>query len=293
MSSANLVDTFEHIRCALAFTTERYCSLLHLTSNEYSKVLSGRMSIPQETIEKLAEQLDLCPQAILEGKVDFRVLTAHFSGSPNTLPEKYSSAAYTKVRTSAHLIDSLERRNGWRVVQSILRKLQVNRSIFLNPDQEINIQLGVDLCAWIQSRLGPDVLFEMGKNSVNANFHSDLGVILQKMESPMDLYERTFPDLANSYYDQYYRYRLMKLTATQCTIQATRNPLVVEKLKTTHFGSTGTCEQKRGVIAAYPKYKGLPCAKVVEILCVHRGDPYCTFFVDYAEASQLHQKYGL
>lgn len=285
-----ILDTLQRLQTALSFNEEKFSSLLNLRLDEYRQLHSTHTPPSLQAIERLADQIDLCPEAILSGNINYAILSSRFSGCPTILPEKYTFASYSKRRTSIHLLDSIETRFGWKMRSDILKELQVNEAIFLDPDGFISIQFLVDLCSAIQSRLPQkDILFEMGKTSVNSNYHSKLGEIYLRLAGPKQIYENTFPELAKLYYDLNTHYKILKLSDTHCTLKTTPNPLLLELLKSKTIGSLGTCEQKRGVIACYPAYQHLPHAKVIETQCMHRGDLHCIFDIDFEYSTHINR----
>jgi hypothetical protein len=281
-SSSTILDTLERIQVTLNFSSEQYLSILQLNQREYNRVLSGEHAVSSSLISRLAEQLDLCPNNILSGKIDFKALSAHFSGNPTLLPEKYAFAALSKRRTSIHLLNTIELNYGWRTRERVIRQLQVNESILSSPDAPISMRFPLDLFEIIQG-LDPrkNIIFEMGQGYVSTNFYSKLGEIYRGLSSPKKLYERTFPDLASIYYETNTIYRLMKLSEYHCVVEATPNPQLIEAFKTKRIGSLGACQQKLGAFASLPLYQSLPLAKIHETACIHKGDPSCLFYVDF------------
>ncbi|MEO5971482.1 MAG: hypothetical protein ABIQ95_16280 [Bdellovibrionia bacterium] len=285
---STIQDTLERIQVTLNFSPEEFLSILELNQRDYDQVLSGERAVSSSLISRLAEQLDLCPNNILSGKIDFKALSAHFSGNPTLLPERYAFAALSRRRTSIHLLNTIELNYGWRTRERIIRQLQVNESILSSPDAPISMRFPLDLFEIIQTLdRRKNVIFEMGRGYVSTNYYSKLGELYRGLSSPKKLYERTFPYLASIYYETNTIYRLMKLSDSHCVIEATPNPQLIEAFKTKFIGSLGACQQKLGAFASLPLYHSLPLAKIHETACIHKGDPSCLFHVDFEIPTQI------
>lgn len=281
-----LEDTLERIRATLQFDSDEWQSVLGITQKEQIRMSAKSQAPSAQAILQLAEHLNLNFESILRGEIDYGILAARRKGNDLILPEKYTVGAFSKLRTSSHLLGYLESFYGWRSRVRVLRHFQISEATLQTPDSNISIRFLTDLCDWlIKNQYPKELIFNMGKYSVVSNFHSPLGDQFRKCSSTKEMYENLFSDLAKRYYDRNHRYRLISLSESECVVEATNEPDVLEALKAKTLGSPQVCLVRSGGFSSIPGYLRLPHAEVQEIACQHRGDAACRFRITYGNSA--------
>lgn len=287
-------EQLERIRVSLGVPFDEWEALTRLTRAELASLEASRGQPPLSAVEAVAEALDLDPERILAGEVDIHALLAHRGGSVCHLPQRYERAAFSRLRTSSHLLDYVELHFGWRARQRILNRFQITDSLFLSKDHQINIRFLSDVCDLLHhSGVSFEQLRRMGMHSTIANYHSPLGEIFRQHPDPMDLWQTAVFELGHRYYDRNFIYRIDSLTRDELRLEAAPNPEVQEALDTRYIGSPAVCASKSGTIAALTTYVGLPSAPIRETRCIHRGDPVCFFVLDLQPVYEAYRRTSL
>ncbi len=286
-------NTLERIRSSLDLSTDHWQSILRMTEEEIRLAASGKGPLLENAIIRLSESLDLDPDAVMQGTLDFKALRARGQGVTDFLPERYSVASKSKRRTSAHILDFLEISRGWRARQKALRRFQISEAVFSNLDGQINILFLQDLCDYLISEgFSLRDLYKIGQYSTLTNQGSQLASIYRQLGVPKLAYEVGFTELVQKYYEQNYTYRLLKLEDGKCTVEAVINPEVGEALRSKSYGNSGVCAAKCGTMASITAYISLPCSKVREISCIHNDDPSCMFEIDFTVPEEIRKLRG-
>ncbi len=286
-----ICNTLEKIRLTLNLNVRIFSDYLKITEKSYTENSTLRKAPPLEALFNILEVFSLSFDSVIEGKINYKALSEHYHGNKSYIPERYTTAAFSKKRTSIHMLDFLENVFSWKTRLKVLRHFQIPESCFYCPDEMINIFFLSDLCEYLKvENFSEQTLFLMGQHSVISNLNSEFGKFLSTFGSPQDLHERIFTDLINQYYDKNHLYNLMDLKKNSCTIEALCNPKVTDLLKVRNLGNHDVCIARAGGFSSLTGYLGLPYSKVNEMTCVHKGDPSCKFEIDYSDAATRYQQ---
>jgi hypothetical protein len=281
-------ETLERLREATFLSDEEWSDCLQLSPGRYQRLIEQKeIALSDQILEDFSELIDLTPEAIISGKIDFKVVAKRQEGHAAYLPERYSVAAHSKVRTSSYLLDYVEIFFGWRIRNRILRQFQLNESVFANLDRPISVNLPTDLCAHLKDfGLKLPSFYEIGKYSVVSNANSAVGEVFRKIKTPKAAYEKCFNEIVGQYYDQNFIYSLEKTKGSTCVVSVRPNPKVLEELGVSILGNSGTCASRGGTFASIMGYLSASDADVTESTCIHRGDSHCTYIIDFEKAER-------
>lgn len=287
-------DTLERIRSTIQLSNEDWAELLQLTPAGYQLLgLRDPCEIPDRVASDLCDYVGITPEALQSGIIDFKTLAKQVSGNVSFVPERYSEGAFSKRRTSGHLLDLIEIRYGWRERLRLLRTFQVTDAIFADPDGRINLRFLSDLCAYLRGKgFSRDALAEMGQHSVVTNYAGPLGRHFRRLRNVQKAYESCFTEVINRYYDENFVYELVRMDEHSCTVECRYRPEVLDATRSRAPGNEGTCSTRAGAFASIPGYLDLPYAKVTESSCIHRGDPLCRYEIDFdmaVRAESIHE----
>lgn len=288
----DLWKALDRVRYCLAWEHEDAADRLRLTLGEYHQLRSHGAPPPAIPLLELCEDLRLDFRELSRGRVDVVALERHLLGDFDFIPDRYMIAAFSRRRTSLHLIDFLDRAWGEAEVDHLLRKFQVRRSVFERPDSMISIRFLTELCEELASNGVPNEVFvRMGSNAAVVNRDSPLGDRLRQCRTLQEAFDLQVNQLTGMY-DNNHRYRFVKLTETSCVIESADVPEVTEGLGVRFLGNPAVCAVKMGVGAAVPGFFGLTAGSAVETHCVHRGDAACRMMIDFSLAQRMLTRRG-
>lgn len=277
-------NVLERISHELNLGDAGMADLLELTAADYARKHDSRSELSVRAAMRLSERLDLSFDGLVTGRIDFRALAKHFNEERAFLPERYGRAAFSRRRTSIYMLEFIESMYGWKERAHVLRRLQLNETIFSEPDEDINILFAEDVCEYISRyRGGRRDLFQMGLSSSRSVKGGKVLDLLGAASSIKGVYE-LICYVTERYFEENYCYQVTRAGPDGCEISGVPNPELLELLELDFAGGPAICEVRRGFTAAVPGYLGLPFASVRKTRCVHEGDPECLFQVDYSRA---------
>ncbi len=283
----HLGDTLERLRLTLKMPEKDWLELVGLSPRAYSDVKAGRAQVSIAHLNAVAQDFDLSLESFMSGDIDFQAVAAKSSGEVGFIPERYRNAAFSFRRSSVNALNYIEEFFGWKVRAQALRRLQVDESVFANPEEKISVRFVSDLCEFLYSRnVTPNDFFSMGAYSVVTYQNSPISARLSRSRDVRELFENMIVECLPRFVERNYIYSLSRLGPTSCEIKAELNPELVDALNGQKAGNTHFCQNKLGHTAAIPAYLGLPFATVMETTCVHRGDDACRFEVDFEQAAR-------
>jgi len=282
----------ERLRKLAKFSHAQMADLLIMTDKNYEIRNESKTPPNAMGVLSLTKQFNLDPRNFVAGNVDWDTLVRRLSGHSDAIPERYNVAAFSRRRTSNHVLSYLDRNLGSDYVSDLLNRFDLTERVFSDPDAYINLQFLTDLCdhltkLGLQSNQFKAIGYESARINKNLGFSQH---ILESLKIK-DVYAFLVDNLMG-YFDRNYKYRVVRLTETSCIVEAEQNQDVADALGKKAIGSTATCQIKAGVGASFPMSLGLPVADVRETKCVHRGDPICTFEFNF-ENSVFARKRGL
>ncbi len=284
-----LWENIESIRWSLRFSHKDVADMLLLTLKEYETLKQKKAALSAKSIMNFTLQLEIDPLKLIEGTIDIMALVQRRYSDRAYIPERYQVAAFSRRRTSIHILDYLNKRIGPKYVDSILWKFDLDRAAFTNPDLTINIRFLTDLCSHLhQHGASYDTFYQMGVNSTSVNKDSPFAILMRGSRSVLDAYDLQINHLSH-FYDQNYNYRILFGDSTSVVIESTQRENVLNLLQTPSFGSTYVCTARSGVMAAMAGLMGLPVAHSQETHCIHRGDSACRYHVNFEEAARSFQ----
>ena len=265
----------------------RWLDILGLGQKKYQSVLQRQSDLPDSSLISLAQFLEIQPEEILAGAVDFRKISVSKGNGQRTLPKSYSIAAFGRRRTTITSFDYLEDRAGWRVRADVLRAFHLNEAILSDYMAPINMQFMTDVADYLHSRHGlrHTDFFQMGAHSPLGNRNTLIGRTLSAARSPAEAYEMLFDGLIK-FFEQNTKYTITELDEMGCTIEVTSYRYVAEALGVRQLGSHHICGLKAGFLASIPFYLNQKLAAVTETSCVHSGDSVCRFEVEFPISTQ-------
>jgi len=279
----NIWITLDKIKHTLGWSDRELCDRLAMTEREFQRENIHAISPNINSITHLTESIGISIDAIVTGKIDYKVLKAHFNGNLKTIPERYSTAKFSKIRTSTHILDFVEQHLGWNAKKTIYNHFQINEAIFDNDEEMVNFLMPSDICRFIGEKFkAPEAYLEkIGAHSAVVNKNSIVGKIVSLYESPKELYENMFTEAVHRLYDRNQTYQILKLTDQYCIVQPNFREEVKDLLQMKNPGNRFACHSIAGSISSLTGYLDLPYSKVTKIDCIHKGGCSCKYKIDF------------
>jgi hypothetical protein len=263
---------------------------LYLTEKEYFQFRTSKKDLPASSILLLAHELGLDPENLSYGRLDYQAFQKHYSGEYAYLPERYSRAAFSKRLTSFPILEFSDLHFGQNFTDLLLKKLQVNRIIFRDPNESINILFLTDACEFFVKMGHPQsILFQMGAQFSTTHQNTEVGKRLKQCKTIKEAYE-TYIHPLTELLERNWSYKLLTLNNTSCLLEAEENDEVLQALHLNHLGSQYTCAVKTGITSTIPAFLNLPLGSSLETHCVHRGDSSCRYEVNFEYAYAMQKK---
>jgi hypothetical protein len=263
---------------------------LYLTQKEYENLRMARKDVPAHSILLLSQELEIDPENLSYGRLDYKAFELHQGGKALYIPERYSIGAFSTRATSLPILEYSDLHLGEGFTDSLLRKLQIRRTAFEFPNEKINILFPTDAFDFFMKLGQPkNVLFQMGNYFTSVHHKTEIGQRLRQCDTVEKIYEVHFSELAPTL-ERNCAYSLSKSSSSTCVVEAKEKEEVLSALQLKHLGSTHTCIFKSGVLAGLPSFLDLPLASTLHTHCVHQGDSHCRYEVNFEYALAVHKK---
>ena len=293
---ADVIDKFEFFhrkkllhfidKCknTLSLDQHQLQHMLHISPANYHLFQNGKRDLDIAQLSHFLYSLDLTIQGYVNNKIDFDVLKQHSKGHSDSISEKYLIGAYSKKIAAINILKYVEQNYNTLLKQQAMQYLQVTEHFEDDPYGAINVNLIQDLFAMLREYgLSDQDIFNIGLYSVQNNPNNNWKRAYQSCKHPHLLYEYFFEEVVKIV-DKNNIYKFQVVTPTYCIVNSFDNEELVDLFHTKQIGGMERCLYRAGILSATTNYLGLPLAKVTELKCVHRGDDYCSYLVDYRNA---------
>lgn len=288
--NARLWKILERIRVETGWSHQDLAGRLSLTLRQYHKNRAKAREVSASSLLNLSRELSLDMESLAYGKIDFLAFARQFHGDREYLPDRYSIGALSRRRSSVHLLKYADDSFGKEVTDEILRKLQVSRLVFDRPDDLISIHFPTDFCNSIHTMgVSPRFFVKMGVFSQEINRTTLIGEKLRGCSSLDAAYDLQVNQLMKLY-ERNYKYHLKTVSKYVVAVEGAESEEVRDLLKVKHVGSPLTCLLKVGLANSIPRFFDLPEASTQETHCVHLGDSYCRFLINFEYPAAMLRK---
>ncbi|MBX7232092.1 MAG: hypothetical protein K1X29_08405 [Bdellovibrionales bacterium] len=231
------------------------------------KILSPRH------IENFAHYLSLTPEQIVSDQFDLNELRKKIILGPKIENEVYHLDAYSKVRTTAHIIKFLCFRFGQSKADQLLRHMGVHPCIYTLLDNKISIEFFTDLLSKIASLgLTEDEINHLSCYMFLTIEGTALGEKFSQAQNYFECYE-----IVNSSYDQFdhnFHYK-MDLDQDGFKFYAYPGELLQKKIMERKINCTRLVFYRKTMLGWFPYLSGLAPLSVQLTKSIAFGDPFC------------------
>jgi transcriptional regulator with XRE-family HTH domain len=272
------------IQQSLALSDHQIAEVLGMSETTFQHNRSRQVFLSVSSVERFSGITNVTLDELFSENIDLESVRDRFTRAQNYIPERYAMAAFSRRRTCVNVLAYLEFRYGFKFKREILQKFRISESVFLNPDEFINIQFLSDLCEELKNRgVDDQALFSMGTFSAVTNYHGPVGHIARSESNTRDAYERIFTQHMHLF-DRNSDYKLVSLKDNVARVKVKFTEELKEGLKSDHLANSAFCMVRAGVGCSFPMYFGLPVARLTKDKCIHQGDEYCLHDFDFSEA---------
>lgn len=246
------------------------------TNNDLAQALvQKRKLIKNHHLNSFEKKTGLAFEDFFEEKIEAELLRKRLLGDSLLLPDRYNFACFSRVRTTANLIEYLRFSRGWEYVEKLLAKYHVHTSFFDDLDREINFLFFSDIFNEItQGKIDNNLFRILAYSSILKNSDSWLGRLFAKTQSNEDLFQCFANNSAS--YDRNFLYNV-KVESAYASISIKENPLVLEELKRTRIGSRSLCVYKQHFFSMLPLHRQSEVIDLKEVSCLYEGHSECRY----------------
>lgn len=197
------------------------------------------------------------------------------------IPTRYQIDAGTKKRTIINILAFAEIFG--HDISSPLSHIQCTKKSFTeDPEGKVSVMLCNDLFNYLDQFhfKNKKMFFNAGQFSFATISKSPLKHIMTSQKSPKQLVETIIEEHTDKF-DTNYNYKITKSSITGCVIESTQAEHICEALHVNTFGSEKMCNLRAGVFSSFNYFQKLPLADVKETKCIHNGDDFCRFEINY------------
>jgi hypothetical protein len=266
----------------LLVTPEELSDILQITPAHLHR---GMPDPDIEQLSRLASRFRFSLERFFTDEIDLDVIRQHLNGDHLALSARYLPGGFSKRNIIINMLNFIEATKGRRLKVMLMDHLYLTDAIYFDPGGSVNVLLFEDATQYLfKMNLRPSDIVHMGGHSIFTNRKTPFANRLGEHRSVREMFEYYLTDLIKSV-EMNNLYRLHALSSTECLLESHENPELLDILKVKHVGGIGRCLYRAGALAAAPAYMGLPNARVSEKTCVHRGDRFCSFHIDFSMAS--------
>lgn len=293
----NFIIFFNSFKERFDYTDEDVATILRLSKGQFLKILNGKKDLGIDAVANLIIQYNLCFESIVEGKVDFEALFQHHMGNKSYVPLKYRLAARSKKRAALYMLEFIEHSFSLVERKEIEKSLQLDSSFFVNPDEEINTVLSMDICSLVDKKFKDrKLLTNMGENFYFQNAHNSIGQELESSRSFEELCEKFIQDTTPKYIEKNFNWVITYLDSRTCEIHGVPHPEIALMLGRKNVVRDSMCVLREGVMSTVPMFAHIKGHKTTKIACINWGDKSCGYKLEIPqqklrrpyESSQLH-----
>ena len=116
--------SIERVRTTLGWSHEQMSDHLYLSRKEYLQLRTSRKDVPAHSILLLAHELELDPENLSFGRLDYKAFQKHQTGNHHYLPERYFRGAFSRRKTSLPILNFSDLNFGPSFTDLLFKKLQ-------------------------------------------------------------------------------------------------------------------------------------------------------------------------
>lgn len=244
-------------------------------------------NLPVSQMNALCNELYITLDSIAAGRVDLLAIQDHLTGG-SALPPKYvRSVPFSSRFTSIYMLNYLRSTQGRDPVKSMCQHFQVKDDHFTDHSEKNNLLLPHDICSYVRTYFGEDVVEAMGESSFDIFRMTEAASDLVKQKTIHQFFEKFIFDIMPVYVERNFVWNIDSTGPNSIQISGQPRGDVVAGLNFKHQGVEALEGLRLGFIRALPKLIGIQDAKVEKIRCISSGDAFDTYLIHYGRPAKI------
>lgn len=254
-------------------------------------IITGQKELSALELVSLSTSLNFSLDALSEGKVDLNIIKNQFHGCGSKVSKKYQIGAFSKKSTISNLVIYVENNFGTPIANGLKLFFQINDSIFQSSEVDrVNYLFFEDAIKFLKSRgMSSSHVRAIGNHMVPFTLGSAFSEKMSSFFSLSELYEVYLSDLLNEV-EQNNSYNLVYHNAFKSVLRSSERESALETFKIKNLGNKDRCEFRAGILETAPYYIGHSKANVTHSKCVHDGEDFCEFIIDYTYSAPINKQ---
>jgi hypothetical protein len=247
---------------------------------------SSFSKLPASQLNVLFNELFITFDAIASGNVDFASLEDHLSGG-SKLPAKYLiNVPYSSRFTSIYMLNYLRSILGAEAVTYMCQHFQLKEDQFTSISEKNNLLLPHDICSYVRTYFGEDVVRAMGESSFDLFKNSATARDLSSQKTIKEFFEKFIFEVMPVHVERNYIWNIDRTGPNFIQISGQPHGEVVTSLNFKHNGIEALESLREGFIRALPRLIGIQNAQVERIRSISGGDPFDTYLIHYGRQEE-------
>jgi hypothetical protein len=246
LSNSNFVRNTHAIRSALNLKWEEYIDSFGMTPKEAKKYLLNSQELPLRLAMNFCEHFGLDLGMAYSEEFDAKVFARNYLKGPPALPEQYQRERNSKAITLINFVRALNEEGLEWLIELILRRMQVPKTILLYPELDIPFKLIMDFMTLLE-KFSQD--FEFMKNCGQEGvmrLNSIFNFAQPGMRLTAEFYDEFFTKKINQF-DKTYDYRVISHKKDEIVVESALKDEFKELYKLQKFYSHALLEYKSGI----------------------------------------------
>ncbi|MGK5090364.1 hypothetical protein WDW86_22695 [Bdellovibrionota bacterium FG-2] len=279
-----LSHTLFGLQDALDIDAPVFSLMIGVSGIRYHELRTGRSEVSVQELYTLAQGLDVNFGQLMEGQLDLKLLRQRLRGGPDLLPEAYADKNHHFARsiTPKVIHTHLATYHGSAFARSLFRRLHVTPELFENLTDYISPMIPGDILNHLceEERYTDEQIRGIGTMTFPIMPRA-VSETLRNLRTPQRLYQYMFEIVVRQMYDRFSNYQIEQMTEAYCRMKVT-----ISDEAQTAFGRKivdyrACCLYRQGVMSSFLAHLTGNFAKVREHSCLYRGDPHCSFDIDW------------
>ncbi|MGE4233472.1 MAG: hypothetical protein AB7F43_09105 [Bacteriovoracia bacterium] len=278
-----LIRTIEKIQRTLGLASSDFSDLLIMSPEDYLLCRKGQKDFTIQNLAALAQNLDINPELLFSGGLDFQTLAKSYFGKMPSMPERYCDPSHFLSRTRAiqTILSYTDLYCSKDYSLRILGKLQLKPIHFQVPEVFISPYVGADLLKTLShDGFGETHIQAMGLMTSSLIRRTAFGQALAKLETPRKLYEYLFDEMVENF-DHTFEYKLLYSSDSEIRVESRPRESSCSIFATHIVGNKEMCFFKQGVAASFLKLAGSDLMEIFESECLYedKGANRCVYHI--------------
>jgi hypothetical protein len=175
---------------------------------------------------------------------------------------------------------------GAEAVTYMCQHFQLKEDQFTSISEKNNLLLPHDICSYVRTYFGEDVVRAMGESSFDLFKNSATARDLSSQKTIKEFFEKFIFEVMPVHVERNYIWNIDRTGPNFIQISGQPHGEVVTSLNFKHNGIEALESLREGFIRALPRLIGIQNAQVERIRSISGGDPFDTYLIHYGRQEE-------